>query len=366
MNKTSTFFTVLIVFLSACIASGQNNKQVLLSDKVGFVIDKSEKTQYQLFYKIKGFIEASFYLDTNGSYFSDIQYEDKDKLKKDTLIYFTEKDIIKIAEQIQFFDEIQKGTHSFGDVTPTITTINNVVYIVLKEEIRKKITDIKPYDKKPVHYYEFPKSKHMAENNFPDFGLGYSMAYSNIDFSPVTSFVDYTENYLITQGFNVVKYNPSIEPSPISIINVYIKLKKELGLSAEIGLSKTEKFFNFHSTSLYLQYHLNVKNLEELKPHIAIGITSCRYTVSFHHYDMNQNGTQYLEEIKSEGGSFGITVNCGINLQLMKLSESSSIVLDIFGKYAFIKKQKSEEFHGYSMTLELSNFSFGTGLKIYY
>ncbi len=353
MNRTKIFFIVLIVFLLVCVAFGQNKKPVLLSEKVGFVIDKTKRTQYQMFPKIKGFIEARFYLDSNGRYFSNILFENDDNIKKDTIKYYSKEEIIRFAEQIQFFDEFQKGKHTLGNVKDSIATKDDVVYIVLKD-----IT-------KPVYYYEFQKLKQITENNYPDFGIGFSMVHSNIDFSPVTNIIDLAENYLITQGFNIYKQNLTLNTTPVSIFNAYVNLYKGIGLSAEIGLRKIGDSSDFHYASLMLQYHFGIKNLEWLKPHIAIGITNYEYKVLYHYLAYNQEMTQYVESISSEGGASGFIVKYGADIQIIKFSKKSSLVFDIFGKYELLNEQESIDY-GYKTTVKLSNFSVGGGFKIYF
>lgn len=360
MNWTITIFAVLIVFLSVCNASGQNKKQVILSDKVGTVINESERKQYQLFPKIKGFTEARFYLDTNGSYFSNILFTNDDEIKKDTIIYYTEKNIIRFAEQIQFFDKIQNGNHNFGDITSTITAKDDMVFIVLKEEIGKQNRDILIHHR----YYEFPKLKHQSENN-PDFGLGFSMAYTDIDFSPITSYVDYAENYLISQDFEVNKHDLSLQSSPVIIFNAYLNIYKGFGLSAEIGLRKISEYSDFHYSSLYLEYCFKLKKLDWLYPYITIGVTSCGYKISFHYNDYRRGSSEYLEEIKSEGGAYGLIINCGVDMRIIDITGKAFLALDVFGKYALMRQQESE-YQGYKTTLKLSNISIGAGFKIYY
>lgn len=366
MNGINKILTILIILLTVSSASGQHKKQVLLSEKVGLVIDKAEKTKYQLFYKIKGFTEAVIYSDSTGNYYSIIQSENDSKVKKDTMIYYKEEDIIKLAEQIQFFDEIQNGSHSFGEVTASIITKNDIVYIVLKEDISKRITKTSQDNKTSFHFYEFPKSNQRNKKNYPDFGFGYSMSYSNIDFSPVTNYVNNVENYLISKGFDVKKSNLNLDNYPVSTLSTFIRLYKDFGLSAEIGLRNIGGFSDFRYFSIYLQYHFRLRNSDWLQPHLALGVKSLRYTISFHYHDYNAEQTEYLEEIKSEGESLGFLIKAGTEVRMIEFSEASSFVFDVFCKYAFIREQESAEYYGYKTKLNLSNISAGAGIKIYF
>jgi hypothetical protein len=361
MNKTKIIFTVFIILLAGRLTYGQNNKQVILSEKVGVTIEKEERTNFQLLPRIKGFFEGSFYLDTAGRYFAIIQIETEDKSKKDTTIYFTEKEIIRLSEQIQFFDNIMSGEYSLGKALPLIKTKDNIVYIFFNENFE----GISAYRK-------FPGLKQKPENKDIEVGFGFSMGNSNIDFSAVTDFVNAAENSLITEGFSIAKPDKTLSVSPVFIFNADINFYKGIGISTELGLRSMGDFSSFKYFSVCLKYGFGFKNMKWLKPYLGIGVIAYAYEISFHYNAYDNTQTRMLEEIRSDGGAKGATFNLGIEFSISKPEYLPRFTFNIFGKYNLMKEVSSiytaeGNFNeGYKTTLKLSNNSFGAGFKIYF
>lgn len=365
MKNKINLLIVSMIFLSFGFATGQSLKEVILSNKVDRVIDNTERNKFQLFPKIRGFYEARFYLDSSKGYYARIRYINDDDINKDTVIFYRENEIIRFAEHIQFFDEIKSGKHFFGEISSLVKVQGNTVYIILNEVLNNQLRKVKKDPAElPFVRLNSPGYKIKKDKWDYNFGLGFSLANVNADFSPINSFFNDAENQLISQGFYVHKSNLNMNISTLMTFNASVKIYEKLGLFVDVGIN-SQKDFDYYYGSLDLQYRFNIKSMKWFSPNIALGYSYIGYFVARGYGDYNTSGSEYLDTIKSEGGSTGIIFNAGFDISLLDFSETSFLVLNVFTRYALMKEQESK-YDGYTTTLKLSSFFAGAGFKIYF
>jgi hypothetical protein len=152
--------------------------------------------------------------------------------------------------------------------------------------------------------------------------------------------------------------------STLMTFNASAKIYEKLGLFVDVGIN-SQKDFDFYYGSLNFQYRFNIKSMKWLSPNIALGYSYIGYFVARGYGDYNTSGSQYLDTIKSEGGSTGIIFNAGFDISILDFSETSFLVLNLFTRYALMKEQESK-YNGYTTALKLSSFFAGAGFKIYF
>ncbi|TES92858.1 MAG: hypothetical protein E3J87_03895, partial [Candidatus Cloacimonadota bacterium] len=116
-SLSPTALVLLIVLMLLCsigVGFAQNQEKVIvISEKVGEVIDVEEREKFQLFVAFKGFKSAVFLQLPDGSYVAEITYEEDGEEKK-TRLPQTEKSIESFRNYLENYSEhkakLQGGT----------------------------------------------------------------------------------------------------------------------------------------------------------------------------------------------------------------------------------------------------------------
>ena len=84
--------SILFVFITAGFTMSQDTP-IIISKKVGEIVDSQEGEKYELFGKYQNFKSATFYRTAKGKYYAKIIYQTSDMNTKDTIIELSEKKI---------------------------------------------------------------------------------------------------------------------------------------------------------------------------------------------------------------------------------------------------------------------------------
>jgi hypothetical protein len=95
--------------------SKREDKVVILSSRVGSVIDGAERTRYQLFPDIKGFDRAVFLQTPEETYYAKIIFIEPDGARRDTSIQYSEDTLLVLAERIEHFEGLRQKTYQIGE-----------------------------------------------------------------------------------------------------------------------------------------------------------------------------------------------------------------------------------------------------------
>jgi hypothetical protein len=105
-----------VVSLRPSVDSGADGEDrvVILSLRVGSVIDAAERERYELFQGIKGFDRAVFLQTPEKTYYARIMLMGPDG-RKETTAQYTEDQLKALAEQIEHFEDLKEGKYRMGD-----------------------------------------------------------------------------------------------------------------------------------------------------------------------------------------------------------------------------------------------------------
>ncbi len=116
---TFAFLALSLTLLYIDLLYSQDSlRVVILSPRVGLVIDAKERDQFNLFPLAQGFDSAVVLRNSQGLYGVFIMGTTQDGHITDTIFSYTEGVLINIAEKIDHFEEIKNGTYHIGDNQP--------------------------------------------------------------------------------------------------------------------------------------------------------------------------------------------------------------------------------------------------------
>ena len=125
MKKHLLVFTVLVsLFPPIAPASAQDTaKVVVLSTRVGTVIDQTERTLYHLFASDKDFVSATFYRAPDSSFFARVESKGPEGKLVVTHRGYSQESLLRMAEIINHHEDLVAGRYILGNDPPTIQIV---------------------------------------------------------------------------------------------------------------------------------------------------------------------------------------------------------------------------------------------------
>jgi len=122
-NAFLVMLSIIIVFSSfnRLLAQENEDKTIIISQRVGAVIDLEERNYFKLFPGIKGFQSAKFFQLPDSTFKVKLTYLE-DQIEKTRFGRLRESEIKKMRESIDHFEEIQIGIYQPKIGTPTPKT----------------------------------------------------------------------------------------------------------------------------------------------------------------------------------------------------------------------------------------------------
>lgn len=129
-----------LLFLSGpnSLRGQDSDRVVILSPRVGSVINAVERERYQLFQEIRDFERAVFLQTPEKTYYARIWFKGPDGDRRDTTAQYPENILLKLAEQIDHFEDLKENRYHMGDQPAKIRIVEPEEPIVQ----RTKGTDI--------------------------------------------------------------------------------------------------------------------------------------------------------------------------------------------------------------------------------
>jgi hypothetical protein len=380
--KILAVISLVVFFLPEQFIFAQNNyKIVIISPRVGEVIDKTEKDYFHLFQTIKEFEQGIFFEDSSGAYYGVIKYTNQNGISCDTVINYSEAYLLRTSELIDNLEKILAGGYQFtrtdyqftvvGDTTDlltnvTLTSINNSGnYLNQKKRNVSYKLESKEYD----HLKLSDKKIDINLDYYPQLGFGVGVSTS-LTTDEVNSIFLSVENKYRSQGYSI-SHNEFYLDNPLYLwFSLKVRIIENLTVSLDAGSTSADAQPQLYSVKAYGVYNFNVFKLNWLKPYAGLGINHILVSLnkSFNYGDrispIDTSGRyDYLSTIRiyGEGKSLGFNITGGLELT------ASTIGFNLCADYSFmnpITVQSNESTEGYK--LNFSGFTFGMTLTIYF
>ena len=142
INYKTAIFTTGIMFMSLFFLYSQDAelKEIIISTRVGNVIDQEERERFELFQGVDSFQSAQAYRMSDGGIQIQIKFIDpatgNEEIKKQNLSNF---EIIRMQEIIDHYEEIQKGEYVYkyqlsgSETVPNYEIQDSLVVVELKD-----------------------------------------------------------------------------------------------------------------------------------------------------------------------------------------------------------------------------------------
>jgi hypothetical protein len=136
---------LLMILLGLGILSRPNrlqaqdgDKVVILSPRVGAVINAKERERFQLFEGIPGFASAIIHQTAKGTYYADILLTSSDGSERHMTLWYSETEgesyLSKLAERIDHFEDVAAGRYQIGE-KPVRMQVGRLRIVAGREEL---------------------------------------------------------------------------------------------------------------------------------------------------------------------------------------------------------------------------------------
>jgi|GEM_PF-5080594 len=335
-------------------------KTVVLSNKTGEVIDKSENEKYGIFPRIDNLDSIRILWSPAKQYFIRISMQEK-SLSKEYQI--NEQNLINLTERIELKDAIDDGIFKPGYTEISVDTTADKMHVKFKNDYFSPM----PWAK-----------KQKPDNRFhPIFGAGIGMKYFNMDLSGIKGFYDYVEQTVRNAGYTISKNSLDDGPDLFYALNFYLYFFESFGVYFEAGKGIDSDWDTYY-TSGSVKYYINFGKTDWLKLYFGGGYTKVGYKTTLGYgaiiSEITPNGSYWLlKEISSEGSSNGFTLNIGSDAGYFNYTDHIYFTFFADASYAFFPEKKYENSivvddvtYSKTSTTKFNGLIITSGIKIYF
>jgi len=345
---------IIISFATSTMALAQDSiKIVIISKKIGAIIDAKEKEEFRILPKFRdNFVNAIFYMDSNNQFYCKVRLKAGESFK-DSILSYNYNSIRNIAAKAQMKENGRN--FNINDVQLFFTDGKKVQSF--NERTYKQFTRKIPLAKTDSDYSQ------LIEGNG---GVGLTAGiiinpYSYKDLSQI--FYDIAKNIVI-EPENVSKSDFVINSFPLFSFSSVFFIQNSFSLELEYSFGGNEKAFSDVS---YKSFSVSVAYLyplsQKVSPYLSVGYSGFNFkaTQNYNFLTVKKDSVGSLESISLEGKGGGLKLSIGL---IYKLSDLMSF--NLFGSYRFtppIKFDNQYSSHiGYDVAYKIKGFEIG--LKI--
>jgi hypothetical protein len=222
MSSRRMWACFLLLGIAAChafarvplTAPGDSASVLILSDRVGPVIDAEEAAQYHIFSQIKGLVEARVVELADSSTAVVVTLTRARESRVDSLVFYTENTLKMIAEKIDHFESFSDGAYVMGSQPVSIrhSTYRVPVHVAAEQHTWAQVLVPVPTSQVPQtqnravsQLRAAERSGYPRERAYPVFAIGFGVR----TYSPDTKGLQQTTGSfsyggLITVGVEIV------------------------------------------------------------------------------------------------------------------------------------------------------------------
>jgi len=344
-------FTILFA-ASTMVLAQDSIKIVMISQKIGAIIDAKEKEEFGILPKFgDDFVSAMFYMDSSNQFYCKVRLKSGESFK-DSILSYNYYSVKNIAAKVQMQENDYKM--NINDVQLYFADGKKVQSF--NERTYKHFTLKIPLAKTDSDY-----SQLFGENA----GIGLTSGiiinpYSYKDLSKI--FYDIARN-IVLEPEKVSESDFVINSFPLFSFSSVFFIQNSFSLELEYSFGGSEEAFSdvsYKSFSVSVAYLYSLS--QKVFPYLSVGYSGFNFKASQDYsLTVKKDSVGTLETISLEGKGGGLKLSIGM---IFKLSDFLSF--NLFGGYRFtppIKFDKNyNSYIGYDVAYKMEGFEIG--LKI--
>jgi opacity protein-like surface antigen len=335
-------------------ASAQDgSKLIIISPRVGSEIDGQERENFKLFQDFKDFTRAIFYLSPDSTYICLIEIPTATGAK-DTLIPCSKRYLLRLAEWINHYEAFVVGEHKMGDSRTTLQVIGG------NEIADDRIIQGKGQTEKFLWRDVLPFASTedgQDSEEYPNWDFGVGLSSYAPDFNQLNGAYSAIESRYRRPNFPIARVDPDFRIPAL----VWYSIKVGFSFRSALLLETARNVggdVGFTAVSASYLYYPDFFERKSVRPYVGGGIGKYYFSGTVRHGEPIDLNSQFLDEIKSEGGSTGIALLGGC-----EFVPAQGFALSISLNYLFIPDIEALLPEGVSAKVRLSSLVYGARLS---
>jgi hypothetical protein len=326
--RKKIFLTMLIglalLSIPKRVLAQDSDKVVIMSSRVGAVIDAAERDRFRLFPQIEGFKQAVVCKTPNNTYYIVIISVTPEGKAKETTVGYRESDLLTLAEQIDHFEDLQKGIYRMGQEPAALRVVGPQAEAITKPP-GQQLETLKVVDRQGQVVEQQPdllpfslKTAEPPLEIFPQLGVGVGISSSSQDLGGIARAFNAIEEKYRKQGYTIIHKSLNLDPPSLLRYTLALRFSPSLTLLVDAGKS-LETEVQLKTVSASALYYFGVFEQRWLRPFAGGGIVFSHFSFEKEYGDrispiQSRGVYNYLESISTEGGNTGFMLAAGVDL----------------------------------------------------
>ncbi len=374
----SLLFLACVSFAYSVVSAQDSAKVIILSPRIGVVLDRQERDYFQILMRVTDFESAVFYQSADKQCFAKISLRPKFAPPKDTVIFYPIGFLLNISEKIDHFEDLQEGKyhmgaqHSFVAFQLDTTGARFLVQGALTSPLdTSNALSLVPAGRWRDEELRFAgnANKYFLDD-FPDWGFGFGYSAYFADLSGITSALTKVEDRYRNLGYDILSNSLNTNVSPLRLLDLKIRFSSSLAVFFEAGktVGSDNVFMEWFSASLL--YRFQTFKEARIFPFVGAGVTVV-YVSAEQDYGnrispvdtLDQYTTQYtqLASISVSASETGLSITTGADLDYQNTFSITPYVT--LSAFPTMETQLSD---GTPVDLHLSSVVIGIRGTIYF
>ncbi len=349
MIRTALLLSLIAALWLAVKADAQDSMQrIIVSNRVGVVINSRDQERFGLFQQFQNFSHAFFYRTSDSAYHCWIQYETPAGIK-DSVFNCSEAYLLRLQEWIDHYEDIQSGGYRMGDDPPKSLAIEGE-NATADSAYRYSIfgSDILPISQ---------NENEIEIEEFPTMSFGVGVSSFSLDLSRLNAAYSAIEDHLASANFPVPHQTPQLNVAPVLWYSLEIRVAHPVSILLEAA-DHDAGGESFSGVSGSILYSFDLPDTRLMHPYLGLGIGKYHYSETVNYGTPIDSLGNYLDAIKSEGGSIGWLILSGVEL---RSDHGFGLCLSV--NYLAAPMMNTSLPEGISAEVSLSSFIFGARLS---
>ena len=374
----SLLFLACVSFASSVVSAQDSAKVIILSPRIGAVLDRQKRDYFQILMRVNDFESAVFYQSADKRCFAKISLRPKLVPPKDTTIYYPVGFMINISEKIDHFEDLQEGKYHMGAQPSFLASqldtagARFLVQGALASQLDTSgtLSLVSPGRWKDEELPFAGDAKKYFFDDFPDwgFGLGYSAYFA--DLSSITSALTKVESRYRNLGYEIQSNSLNTHVSPLRLLNLKIRFSSSFGALCEAGkaIGSDNVLMEWFSASML--YRFQTFKETRIFPFVGAGVTVVYINAEQYYGNrissvdtLDQYTTQYnqLASISVSASETGLSITGGADWDYQNVFSVTPYVT--LSTFPTMETQLSD---GTPVSVRLSSVAVGIRGTIYF
>lgn len=371
-----SFLISLTVITSTTTLAQDSTKIILLSERIGPIVDVEERNNYEILPNFKkNFMSAIYYLSDDSLFYCKVRLKAEDAYQ-DTIIRLSYNSTRNTAFRVQVKESKYSGKTSLNPDDIQLRYANDELVEntgkILEKNVLASGKNITQTNKEKTKW-NIPLQKLLpikrSGDNFSDLiksknkvGVSAGILFRNIISDRLNDIFNLLEENIPEHGYHIPISSLSFNSNPIFRFSTFFIITNNYLLEFEYlfnGQKNEREYFNYQAFSAMFGYLVPIK--PTLLSYVTLAYSGVEFN-AFNKYDIEVDDRQgFLEYIRLNGIANGIKLSCGL-----KYNFSSKVGIDFRAGYNYFPSLEIDvagyDLYNKPVSVNINGLEFGLNL----